>query len=438
MDILITVGIYVAILVTLIFAGVPIAFALGAVATGSLYLSDPSLALALGQITWNGLSSFVLAAIPLFIFMGYLMFEAGLSARIYAAIYPLLDRLLPGGLLHSNIVVGAAFAACSGSSLASCATIGTVALPEMEKRGYQSGIATGSVAAGGTLGILIPPSISLIIYGAMTDQSVGQLFVGGIIPGIILTVAYMAYIAVRIQIQPHLVMGGVEVEKLPWSQCLRATGGAWPVLALFIGVMGSIYMGIATPTEAAAIGCVLTLMIAGGYRLLDWDVLKRALIGSVKTTTMVLCIFWAAKLMGIYLTYEQITAQLAQMVLSLGLSPFAILMLVVLLYLVLGMLMDALAAMVMTLPLTFPIVMALGFDPIWYGVLLTMLIEGGLLTPPVGMNLFILQGLRPEYPFIDLIKGATPFFLMLVLVIFVVIAFPDLITFLPRTIFASG
>ena len=197
-------------------------------------------------------------------------------------------------------------------------------------------------------------------------------------------------------------------------------------------------MGIATPTEAAAIGCVLTLMIAGGYRLLDWDVLKRALIGSVKTTTMVLCIFWAAKLMGIYLTYEQITAQLAQMVLSLGLSPFAILMLVVLLYLVLGMLMDALAAMVMTLPLTFPIVMALGFDPIWYGVLLTMLIEGGLLTPPVGMNLFILQGLRPEYPFIDLIKGATPFFLMLVLVIFVVIAFPDLITFLPRTIFASG
>ena len=438
MDILITVGIYVAILVTLIFAGVPIAFALGAVATGSLYLSDPSLALALGQITWNGLSSFVLAAIPLFIFMGYLMFEAGLSARIYAAIYPLLDRLLPGGLLHSNIVVGAAFAACSGSSLASCATIGTVALPEMEKRGYQRGIATGSVAAGGTLGILIPPSISLIIYGAMTDQSVGQLFAGGIIPGLILTLAYMGYIALRIQIQPHLVTGGVEAQKLPWSQCLRATGGAWPVLALFIGVMGSIYMGIATPTEAAAIGCVLTLMIAGGYRLLDWDVLKRALIGSVKTTTMVLCIFWAAKLMGIYLTYEQITAQLAQMVLSLGLSPFAILMLVVLLYLVLGMLMDALAAMVMTLPLTFPIVMALGFDPIWYGVLLTMLIEGGLLTPPVGMNLFILQGLRPEYPFIDLIKGATPFFLMLVLVIFVVIAFPDLITFLPRTIFASG
>ncbi|MDP6573644.1 MAG: TRAP transporter large permease subunit [Rhodospirillales bacterium] len=437
MELLITVSVYIAILVALIFAGVPIAFALGAVATGSLYFADPRLALALGQITWDGLTSFVLCAIPLFIFMGYLLFEAGLSARIYAGIYPLLDRLLPGGLLHSNIVVGAAFAACSGSSLASCATIGTVAIPEMEKRGYQRGIATGSVAAGGTLGILIPPSISLIIYGAMTDQSVGQLFVGGIIPGIILTFTYMGYIAVRIQIQPHLVMGGVEVEKLPWSQCLRATLGAWPVAALFVGVMGSIYMGIATPTEAAAIGCALTLMIAGGYRLLTRDVMKRALIGSVKTSTMVLCIFWGAKLMGIYLTYQQITAKLAHMVLSQGLSPFAVLMLVVVLYLVLGMLMDALAAMVMTLPLTFPIVMALGYDPIWYGVLLTMLIEGGMLTPPVGMNLFILQGLRPEYPFIDLIKGAAPFFLMLVLVIFVVIAFPELITFLPQTIFGG-
>ncbi len=438
MELFITVSVYMTILVALIFAGVPIVFALGLIAIGSLYFANPALALALGQITWDGLSSFVLGAIPLFIFMGYLLFEAGLSARIYAGIFPLLDRLLPGGLLHSNIVVGAAFAACSGSSLASCATIGTVALPEMEKRGYQRGIATGSVAAGGTLGILIPPSISLIVFGAMTNQSIGQLFAGGLIPGIILTLAYMSYIAIRVQLQPHLVSGDAGARRLPWSKCFRALGDAWPVLALFLGVMGSIYLGIATPTESAAIGCVMAMLIAAGYRMLDWDVLKRALVGSVKTTSMVLCIFWSAKLMGIYLTYEEITAQLSQKVLSLGLSPYAVLMLVVLLYLVLGMLMDALAAMVMTLPLTFPMVMALGFDPIWYGVLLTMLIEGGLLTPPVGMNLFILQGLRPEYPFIDLIKGAAPFFLVLILVIFLVIAFPGLITFLPRTIFGTG
>jgi tripartite ATP-independent transporter DctM subunit len=436
MDLLIVVSAYVVILVTLIFLGVPIAFALGLVAVGSLYYANPQLALALGHISWEGLSSFVLCAIPMFIFMGYLLFESGLSARIYAGIYPLLDRLLPGGLLHSNIVVGAAFAACSGSSLASCATIGTVALPEMEKRGYERSIAAGSVAAGGTLGILIPPSISLIVFGAMTDQSIGQLFLGGVIPGVILTLAYMAYIAARLRLQPHLVMGGAAVERLSWRECLRSMWDAWPVVALFVGVMGSIYLGIATPTEAAAVGCALTLAIAAGYRLLDRNVLKMALAGSVKTTAMVLTIFWAAKLMGIYLTYEQITARLSAMVLSLGLSPIVILMFLIAFYLALGMLMDGLAAMVMTLPLTFPIVMSLGFDPIWYGVLLTMLIEGGLLTPPVGMNLFILQGLRPDYPFGALVRGAMPFFFMLLLVILLMVAFPGLITYLPRAVFA--
>jgi C4-dicarboxylate transporter, DctM subunit len=433
MDLLITVSVYVTVLVALIFLGVPIVFALGVIATGSLYLANPSLTLALGQITWDGLGSFVLCAIPLFILMGFLLFESGLSTRIYSSIYPILDRLLPGGLLHSNIVVGAAFAACSGSSIANCATIGSVALPEMEKRGYQRGIAAGSVAAGGTLGILIPPSITLIVYGAMTDQSIGQLFLGGIIPGVILTFVYMSYIAVRLKIQPELVSGDRGVQKLPARECLIAMLGVWPAAALFAGVMGSIYFGIATPTEAAAIGCAMTLAVAAGYRVLTWEVLKKALVGTVNTTAMVLCIFWTAKLMGIYLTYEQITARLAEKVLSFGFSVATVLTLVVVLYLVLGMLMDGLAMMVMTIPLTFPIVTGLGFDPIWYGVLLTMIIEAGLLTPPVGMNLFILQGLRPEYSFIELIKGTMPFFVVLMLVTGMVIAFPALITYLPRT-----
>ena len=436
MDLLITVSAYVAILIFLIFFGLPIVFALGIVSVGSLYFANPALILALGQLTWDGLTSFVLGAIPMFIFMGYLLFESGLSKRIYDGIYPLLDRLLPGGLLHSNIVVGAAFAACSGSSLASCATIGTVALPEMEKRGYDRSIAAGSVAAGGTLGILIPPSLSLIVFGAMTDQSIGQLFLGGVIPGILLTAAYMIYIAIRVRLSPHLVSDGVKVEKASWSACFAALGQTWTVVVLFVGVMGSIYAGIATPTESAAIGCVLTFVIAISYRLLSREVLARALAGSVKTTSMVMCIFWAAKLMGIYLTYDQITAQLSAMVLDLGLSPYLNLLVLVVFYLVLGMLMDGLAAMVMTLPLTFPIVMSLGFDPIWYGVLLTMLIEAGLLTPPVGMNLFILQGLRPDYPFGVLVRGAMPFFLVLLLVIAVIVVFPDLVTYLPRLVFS--
>src|SRR5690606_22093102 len=189
--------------------------------------------------------------------------------------------------------------------------------------------------------------------------------------------------------------GDVTARKQSWQACFRSLAKTWPVGVLFVGVLGSIYSGIATPTESAAIGCALTFAIAAGYRLLSRDVIARVLAGSVKTTAMVLCIYWAAKLMGIYLTYDQITARLSALVLDLGLSPFVTLLALVLFYLVLGMLMDGLAAMVMTLPLTFPIVVSLGFDPIWYGVLLTMLIECGLLTPPVGMNLFILQGLRP-------------------------------------------
>lgn len=435
MDLLSIISVYVAALVALIFLGVPIVFALGAIAVGSLYLANPALSLALGQLTWDGLTSFILGAIPMFIFMGYLLFESGLSKRIYEGIHPLMDRLLPGGLLHSNIVVGAAFAACSGSSLASCATIGTVALPEMEKRGYERSIAAGSVAAGGTLGILIPPSISLIVFGAMTDQSIGQLFLGGVIPGIILTAAYMLCIAIWIRLSPTLVAGDVTAETPSWRFCFRSLAKTWPVVVLFVGVIGSIYSGIATPTESAAIGCALTAAIAAFYRLLGRDVMARALEGSVKTTAMVLCIYWAAKLMGVYLTYDQITARLSAAVLDLGLSPFIMLLALVLFYLVLGMLMDGLAAMVMTLPLTFPIVTSLGFDPIWYGVMLTMLIESSLLTPPVGMNLFILQGLRPEYSFGVLVRGAFPFFVTLLLVMALVTAFPDLVTYLPRLVY---
>ncbi len=435
MDLLTIVGVYVMTLVVIIFLGVPIVFALGAVAVGSLYLANPALSLALGQLTWDGLTSFILGAIPMFIFTGYLLFESGVSKRIYDGIHPLMDRLLPGGLLHSNIIVGAAFAACSGSSLASCAAIGTVALPEMEKRGYERGIAAGSVAAGGTLGILIPPSISLIVYGAMTDQSIGQLFLGGVVPGIILTAAYMIYIAIRVRMSPSLVPARIVSEVPSWPTCFRAFAQTWPVAVLFVGVLGSIYSGIATPTEAAAISCALTLAIAAGYRLLSREVMAKALSGSVRTTAMVMCIYWAAKLMGIYLTYDQITARLSAMLLALDLSPFIMLLALVLFYLILGMLMDGLAAMVMTLPLTFPIVVSLGFDPIWYGVLLTMLIECGLLTPPVGMNLFILQGIRPEYPFSDLLRGAFGFFVTLLVVITVLIALPGLITYLPRLVY---
>lgn len=433
MDLYLFLTLYLILLFVLIFGGVPVAFALGLVGVGSIYLGyGPALAPALANVTWDGLASFVLASIPLFIFMGYLLFESTLSYRVYDAIHPLLERLLPGGLLHTNIVVGAIFAACSGSSMANTATIGAVAIPEMERRGYDRSIAAGSVSAGGTLGILIPPSITLIVYGAMTDISVGKLFIGGVIPGLILSGLYMVTIAIKLKLQPQLAPPKT-LEKKSWGTLLWGLFGTLPVLILIVVIMGSIYTGVATPTEAAGIGCATAFILAACYRLLTRDVLKRSIVGAVKTSSMLLCIYLGAKLMGIYLSNAGIPAQLAEKVTSFGLPPLAVFMLVFVFYLILGTLMDSLAAMVMTLPITFPVVMALGYDPIWYGVIMTMFCEAGLITPPVGMNLFILQGLRPDYPSSQIVKGCMTFFWALILVIFLVIAFPSLITFLPKT-----
>ena len=433
MDLFTTITLYIFALFILIFSGMPLAFGLGILAVGSLFLSfGTDMALSLAFIAWGSLANFIIVSIPLFIFMGYLLFETGLSKRIYGGIYPLLDRLLPGGLLHSNIVIGAAFAACSGSSLASCATIGSVALPEMEARGYDRNIAVGSVAAGSTLGILIPPSITLIIFGIMTEVSIGKLFIGGIIPGLVLVGAYMTYIALRIKIQPSLITTHARTDPKPsmWEAIVSLLR-IWPVIVLIIGVLGSIYAGIATATEAAAIGCSLVLLLAAIHRLLSFEALRRAIKKTVGTSSMILLVYLSGKLMQIYLSNAGIIRDLSASVIDMGLPAMVTLVGILIMYLILGMLMDGLSMTVMTLPITFPIVMALGFDPVWFGVVQTMLIEVGLLTPPVGVNLFILQGLRPDFPFSDIVRGCTPFFFVLLLVILVMVVFPRLITFLP-------
>jgi tripartite ATP-independent transporter DctM subunit len=433
MDVYVVLAIYFGVLFLLIFAGVRIAFALGFLAVGSVYVGfGPQLAPALGRVTWDGLSSFVLSAIPLFVLMGALLFETGLARSVYSGISPLLDRLLPGGLLHSNIVGGAILAACSGSSMACCAMLGSMALPEMEHRGYDRQLATGSVAAAGTLGILIPPSIVFIVYGAMTQQSVGQLFTAGVIPGLLLTAAYMLYIGVRVHLRPALAR---QPDVVPsWSLALRSVVHIGPILALIVGVLGSIYGGIATPTEAAAVGCALVVVLALLYRTLTWAVFRRSVDAAVRTSSMLLTIFLGAKLMGVYLANAGIPSTLARSVAQMDLSPAVVFLLVVIFYLVLGMAMDSLAAIVMTLPVTFPLVTSLGYDPIWYGVVLTMLAEAGLLSPPVGMNLFVLQGLRPDYRFGLIVAGAFPFFVVVLGMIGLMMAFPGLATFLPRAV----
>jgi len=419
--------------IALIFSGVPIAFALCIVAISGLYFTFGSdMFLSLAYVGWTSLGNFLIGAIPMFVLMGYLLFETGLSTRVYDGVSPLLNRLLPGGLLHTNIVVGALFAASSGSSAASCATIGAVALPEMERQGYSRNIAAGSVAAGSTLGILIPPSVCLIVYGLMASESIGKLFIGGIIPGLILTATYMAYIAVRIKLQPSL-SSGIQHQKQSWGFCLLALLKVWPMPLLILAVMGAIYTGMATPTEAAAIGCTTVFFLAAGYRLINYDALKRTTRQAIVTSSMILMIYLGGKMVGVYLAYSGITAGVAARVGALGLHPLVIFMGVMVMYIIMGMLMDGLAMMVLTIPVMVPVMSALGFNPIWFGVVLTMLAECSLLTPPVGVNLFILKGLRPEYPFMQIVKGCFPFFLVLLANIFLMVAFPQLITFLPGT-----
>jgi tripartite ATP-independent transporter DctM subunit len=359
--------------------------------------------------------------------MGEIIFRCGLSEKAYGALSPLMNRL-PGGLLHSNIAVGAVFAAASGSSVASAATIGKVALPDMEKRGYARGISMGSVAAGGSLGILIPPSITFIIYGVMTQQSVGKLFIAGIFPGILLTVLYMTYIGTRVLFQPHLAP---REKPVPLGKSLLKIFDAWPIFLLAIMVLGSIYGGIATPTEAAGVGAFGALVIAAGYRKITWGAFKEAAAGTVKTTCYLMLIFVGAKVMGVLLTNLGVFNQMTRWVIALPVPPIGILTAILIMYVILGCFMSGLPAIIITLPIVFPIITVLGYDPIWFGVIIVMLNETGLLTPPVGIILYILQGLRPDTPFREIALGCIPFFITILVAIAIITAFPPIATWLP-------
>lgn len=427
--------IFIAILLLLIFSGMPVAFALGGVGILSIYIwLGGAIPQQIAYVAYNAVTNFSLTCIPLFILMGAIFAYSGLSARVYTAISPLMCRLLPGGLLHSNVVGGAMFAAASGSSIASTTTIGLIALPEMEARGYERSISSGSVCAGGALGILIPPSITLIIYGAMCGVSVGKLFIAGIIPGIILTAAYMTYIGVRLGVQPHLAPPR---EPIPLKTCLIRSLSAWPVLVLVFCVIGSIYLGIATPTEAAAMGCAGAVALAAGFRSLSWEVVKKITWEAVRISGMLLLLFASARVMGLSIALLKVPEQIMAFVASLGLGRYFVLAGIYLMYIVMGMLMESLIAIVMTLPIVFPILITLGFDPIWGGIVIVMLDEMGLITPPVGVNLYVIQGLRPDYKFGEIAMGGLPFVLVIFSVLLVVTAFPQLATFLPQTMFRT-
>lgn len=402
---------------------------------GAVFFLTPQMVLTLGDIAWNSQNDFILTAVPLFVLMGELLLRSGLADRMYTALAAWLTWL-PGGLLHSNIVACALFAATSGSSVATAATISTVALPNFKGRGYDERLILGSLAAGGTLGILIPPSINMIIYGAMTNTSVGKLFIAGVIPGLILTGMFMLLIVVISLLRGR---GGPKETKLSLKQKLQLLPGLFPPMFVFVIVMGGIYFGYATPTEAAAVGVVGTLILGLVAGQMNVRILHAAFKSTICITAMVTLIIVAAFYLNFIISVLGLPQAVTTWVRELGISPIETIFLIILIYLVLGCFLETLSMMITTVPIVVPLVVSLGFDPIWFGILLVVLIELALLTPPVGVNLYVVQGIRdPGKSIGDVILGVLPFILVMLVLVVVLVYLPGLATWLPEQIFVPA
>lgn len=417
-------------MLTLLFAGVPVAaaLALAAIVSSYTFLGTSGI---LKYVAWSATSNFILTAIPLFILMGEVVLQSGLASHLYDGVSTWV-RKIPGGLLHSNIVSCSIFAAISGSSVATAATIGTVAIPEEEKRGYEYSIVVGSLAAGGTLGILIPPSIDMIIYGAMTSTSVGQLFIAGIFPGIMVASLFMLYMGIRARLQPKIAPTDTS-KRLSSREILTSFKQVWPVLLLMSIIMVGIYLGIMTPTEAAAVSAVTALIIALSLRLLTWQKFKNILFRAIRLNAMLVFIFIGAQMASATLAALHVAEELSSFIVSLGWPRLAVLVSIYGMYFALGCVLDALAMLLITLPIVFPVIVNLGYDPVWFAVALVIMIEVAMITPPVGMNLYVIHGLNPEHHISEVIKGAVPFFLILLVAVAIITMFPEIALFLPST-----
>ncbi len=385
----------------------------------------------IGAVLFNSTNSFILAAIPMFLLLGQLVLHSGLSGRLYKGVAT-WTRIIPGGLLHSNILACSIFAAVSGSSPATAATIGTVAYSEQKERKYSPRIITGSLAAGGTLGILIPPSINMIVYGAFVGASVGRLFAGGILPGVILALMFMAYIGFASTINKSLAPPREKLTKRYFLDAILAWKDVLPMLVIIILIMGSIYGGIMTATEAAGASVFLALILGIVFGKTNFAVIKNSAVAAIRTTSMVLLLFIGASILGNALGLLRIPAFLAKMVVAAELSPMWVWFAIIILYLILGCFMDTMAMLLITLPVTYPLIVEMyGFDPIWFGVQLVILCEIGMVTPPVGMNLFVIHGIAKDVSLGTIIRGVLPFLILLLLSLGLFTFLPDLVLFLP-------
>jgi C4-dicarboxylate transporter, DctM subunit len=423
----------VSLIVLLAVLGSSIAVAAGMGITGlilnQLYSPLP-LTRVMGELAWATTNNFILTAIPFYIMFGEILLRSGIAERMYSALIQWLSWL-PGGLMHSNIGACALFGSVSGSSVATAATIGVVAIGEIDKHKYNERLFLGTLAAGGTLGILIPPSINMIIYGVMTDTSVPKLYLAGFIPGLILTVLFSLTVLIACLWRPH--WGG---QKVPtnWEARIRLLPDLLPPLVLLMVVVGAIFFGIATATESAAVGIVGALAITAWRRRLTLAMLIEVCEATVRTTAMVVAILVGAFFLNIVIQTIGLTQQLSRLITAYQLTPVQVLTAVIVLYLVLGTFMEELSMMISTIPITTPLILQAGYDPVWYGILIVLLIQTAMVTPPFGINLFVIQGIRGRGRLSDVEWGAAPFVIALLLMIGLICVFPEIAMWLPRLV----
>lgn len=396
-------------------------------AGGFLIFTDLPFGTIMANIAWNNTSGSAMMALPFFVWMGEILFRSRISSNLFSGLAPWMDAI-PGRLLHVNILACTFFAAVSGSSAATTATVGKITVPELNKRGYSRMLAMGSLAGSGTLGFMIPPSMMMLVYGIIGDVSIGKLFIAGFIPGFMIAALFSAYVFLVCLINPRLAPRGED--RYTWNQRLRAIPQILPVAVLILVVLGSIYTGWATPTEAGAVGVAGSIVFALATRSFSRKGFRDSLFGGIKTSSMIMLIVMGAAYLSVVVGYLGITRKLTTAVTEMGLSPYMLIVILSLLYVVLGCLIDGFSMIVMTTPIVLPMVETAGFDPVWFGIYLVLMIELAQITPPVGFNLFVISGLNND-DILHIAKAAFPFFLLLCITVIIITVWPQLVMYLP-------
>ena len=420
----------IVVMLVMIALGMPLAFAMlgvgvaGFVVLGGTVAAEAQLFLNL----WDRGTSFSLTAVPLYLLMGALVFRSNLAADMYDCVHKWFGRL-PGGLSIASILACAGFASVSGSGATTVATLAPICMPEMRKFGYDNRLAAGSLCSASTLGILIPPSIVMVVYGIWTETSIGALFIAGIVPGILLTVAFSALVLTMCVLRPEL---GPVGPRFPWGESIYSLVKLLPVMSIFLLVIGGIYGGVFDPAEAAGIGVAGVFAVTLAMRRLDWPAIRGALLDTMNTSAMFFVIIVGGHILGRFVVLTDLTSGLIDLITALDAPPLVVMLMFTIMYLLLGMILELWAMLILTIPFAFPIILDLGFDPIWFGVYVVMMSEVAGITPPIGLLLFIMKRMAPEIPLRDIIWGAFPFFIVILMVVALITIFPGIVLWLPR------